>query len=162
MCNKKSDVFRSNLKIENTGIQYDELSYSDALSPKTTISRMLHEILINRVRKFLYSFYQGTPPITILDEVLDEVVGRSHLHIETPKRFSKILFSGMSMNEIVNRKSRECLSKLSSNAQRWEAQLHFMLERESVFKSRMSKQIEDFNHHIAKNKEDIKITKSNY
>eukprot|EP00943_MAST-04B_sp_MAST-4B-sp1_P001604 g1604.t1 len=159
---KKSDVYRSNLKIENSGIQYDELSYSDALSPKATISRMLHEILINRVTKFLYSFYQGTPPITILDDILDEVVGHSYLHIETPKRFTELLFSGMSMDEIVSRKSRECLSKLSSNTQRWEAQLEFMLDRESVFKSRMSKQIEDFNHHISKNKEDIKITKSNY
>ena len=160
--NKKFDHFRANLKIEHKGIQYEELSYDDALSPKATVSRMLHELLIKRVRKFLYSFHQGTPPITILDDILNDVVGHSHLHMETPKKFNDLLFSGMSMKEIVTRKCRECLAILSANSQRWESQIHYILEREGVFKSRMSKQIEDFNHHIAKNKEDIKITKATY
>ena len=158
----KTDSFRANLNIESTGIQYDELSYDDALSPKPKVARLLHEILIRRVRTFLYSFYQVSPPVTMLDNLLVDVVGVSQLHLDTPERFSKLLFSGMSMNEIVNRKCRECLASLRSNAKRWESQLSFVLGREAIFKARLTKQIEDLNHHIAKNKEDIKITKSTY
>ena len=158
----KTDSFRANINIESTGIQYDELSYDDALSPKPKVARLLHEILIRRVRTFLYSFYQVSPPVTMLDNLLVDVVGVSQLHLDTPERFSKLLFSGMSMNEVVNRKCRECLAALRSNAKRWESQLSFVLGREAIFKARLTKQIEDFNHHIAKNKEDIKITKSTY
>ena len=119
----KTDSFRANINIESTGIQYDELSYDDALSPKPRVARLLHEILIRRVRTFLYSFYQVSPPVTMLDNLLVDVVGISQLHLDTPERFSKLLFSGMSMNEVVNRKCRECLAALRSNAKRWESQL---------------------------------------
>ena len=109
----KTDSFRANIDFELTGIQYDELSYDDALSPKPKVARLLHEILIRSVH-FVF-IYQVSPPVTMLDNLLLDVVGVSR-HL-TPERFSKLLFSDV-MNGC-QLKCRECLAAIRSNAKRW-------------------------------------------
>ena len=65
------------------------------------------------------------------------------------------------MNHVLSLQKKEAVECLIDEAKLWEKQLKFVVEREATFSSRVGGQIEDFNHHIAKIQEDVKICKTN-
>jgi hypothetical protein len=156
---RREKKYNESLQIGFRGIQFDELNLKDALSPKKIVAKKLHQLLHSRLSRFLYDFFQATPPITRVDELVVDIVG----HPEEPisSEIHDELFSGLSMDEVLVPKQRTAILKLIEEGKRWEAQLNFVLERENLFRNRVSGQIEDFNHHISKIKEDIKLSKTN-
>lgn len=156
---KRQARYKEDLEIKFQGIQFDNLEFKDALSPKRVVAKKLHQVVADRLGHFLYDFFQASPPITKIDELVEDIVGDPQNGIS--EELQALLFSGATMDDILCRKKKEAVEFLIDEAKLWEQQLKFVIERERVFSARVGGQIEDFNHHITKIKEDVKICKTN-
>merc|ERR1711871_749644 len=118
------------IEIKFQGIQFDNLEFKDALSPKKVVTKKLHQIVFDQLSQFLYNLFQVSPPITKIDELVEDVVGNPKIGIS--EQLKGLLFSGVTMNHVLSLKKKEAVECLIDEAKLWEKQLKFVVEREAV------------------------------